>query len=126
MNAVLVQQQGQSTLSIYGPGARDPSIMKLYDAYLQSTGDANAAATLVLATVQAIAGPTVKTTSNEQPALRSEYLTVKQAASKYNLGERTIYRMVSDGLPVVRAGKAIRIRPRDLEKRLADSETILR
>ncbi len=58
--------------------------------------------------------------------INTDYLTVKQAAEKYNIGERTIYRMVEDGLPVARVGKAIRIKPRELAKWLEDSETILR
>jgi excisionase family DNA binding protein len=60
----------------------------------------------------------------DQPS--PEFLTVKQAAKKFNLGERTVYRMVEDGLPVTCAGRAVRIKPRDLAKWLADSETILR
>jgi excisionase family DNA binding protein len=92
-----------------------------YDYWFVKTNDPGAAATLVLAEVNSAAQP-IDLPAKTQP----EYLTVKQAAKSYNLGERTIYRMVEDGLSVVRAGRAIRIKPRDLEKRLADSETILR
>ncbi len=100
------------------------TIAQLYNECLAVTGgDASAAATLVLAQINA-----AQKTIDDQRSARSEdeYLTVKQAAKKYNLGERTIYRMVEDGLPVTRAGKAIRIKPRDLSKYLADGETILR
>jgi excisionase family DNA binding protein len=102
----------------------DPALAALYEEWLAKTGEVTAAAMLVLAQVQASLGATPDCRPEEQPV--GDYLTVRQAAKRYNLGERTIYRMVEDGLPVVRAGKAIRIKPRDLEKRLADSETVLR
>lgn len=105
----------------------DSTITNLFNEYHDLTGSAEAAATLVLAEVQSC----IPTAPSRQPILEplpanAEYLTVRQAAKKYNLGERTVYRLVEDGLPVTRAGRAIRIRPRDLEKRLADSETELR
>ncbi|MEX2172703.1 MAG: helix-turn-helix domain-containing protein [Pirellulales bacterium] len=97
-----------------------PTIKTLFDEYKGLTGSAEAAATLVLAQVQS------SRTDEPPPFSPVDYLTVKQAAKRYNIGERTVYRMIEDGLPVTRVGKAIRIRPRDLAKRLADLETILR
>jgi excisionase family DNA binding protein len=98
----------------------NPILTNLFNQYRELTGSAEAAATLVLAQVQ----------STQQPELpqptTADFLTVKEAAKKYNIGERTIYRMVEDGLPVARVGKAIRIKPRELSKWLEDSETILR
>ncbi|WP_146402576.1 helix-turn-helix domain-containing protein [Pseudobythopirellula maris] len=45
-----------------------------------------------------------------------ELLTVRQAAVRFNLGERTIYRLVEqNALPHCRLGTAIRIKPADLE-----------
>lgn len=94
-----------------------PAIKALYDACLAMTGDPNAAATLVLAQVQS---------GQMGERQQSEFLSVKEAAKKYNLGERTVYRMIENGLPVTRAGRAVRIKPKDLTKWLADSETLLR
>ena len=93
------------------------NIVDHYQRFLAETGSEVAAAIFAL--------DAVNCEERGKSHARPEYLTVKEAALKYNLGERTIYRMVEDGLPVVRAGKAIRIKPRDLEKRLEDSETIL-
>ena len=46
-------------------------------------------------------------------------LKVKQAAALYNIGERTLYRLVERGeLPHCRIGSAIRIKPVDLERYL--------
>jgi excisionase family DNA binding protein len=114
----------------------DAELELRYDCCLSKTGNEVAAAILTLATVIHAgqrAGGEAAAMSVQQAGNRveaslptAEYLTVKQAAAKYNLGERTVYRMVEQGLPVVRAGKSIRIKPRELEKRLADSETILR
>ncbi|WP_428308246.1 helix-turn-helix domain-containing protein [Lacipirellula sp.] len=55
-----------------------------------------------------------------------ELLTVKQAAKRFNIGERTIYRIIKNGLPVSRAGKAVRIKPADLAKALEYEGTRLR
>jgi len=101
------------------PGARTP-LIDLYRGYLAETGNEVAAAILAVGSTQNAATP-------DPPC--GELLTVKQAAQKYQLGERTIYRMIEDGLPVARVGRtgrAVRIKPRDLEKRLEDSETLLR
>jgi excisionase family DNA binding protein len=63
---------------------------------------------------------------NALPESTGDLLTVAEAASKFKLGERTIYRMVEQGLPVSRAGRAVRIKLQDLQRFLADSETRLR
>ena len=54
-------------------------------------------------------------------------LTVAQAAERFNLSKRTIYRMVDDGLPHSRARNTIRIKPVDLTEYLEtrNSEEIL-
>ena len=49
-------------------------------------------------------------------------LTVKQAAAKYQLGLRTVYRLIENGMPVTRVGRAIRINPVDLELWLSEGE----
>jgi predicted DNA-binding transcriptional regulator AlpA len=72
-----------------------------FSQYRKLTGSAEAAATLVLAQVQSGQRELPQPTSD-----KAEFLTVKQAAEKYNIGERTIYRLVEDGLPVTRVGKA--------------------
>lgn len=53
-----------------------------------------------------------------------EYLTIKQAAEKLQLSERSIARMIENGLQVSRVGKAVRIKPADLELYLSDQETV--
>ena len=53
-----------------------------------------------------------------------EYLTIKQAAESLQLSERSIARMIENGLPVTRAGKAVRIKPADLEQHLSEQETV--
>lgn len=91
------------------------NVESTYSHYLSLTGDVNAAATLTLAAATAGVKP-------ETPS--GDYLTVRQAAARYKLGLRTVYRLVEQGLPVTRIGKTIRIRPSDLEQRLADQDTI--
>jgi len=50
-----------------------------------------------------------------------ELLTVREAAQQYNLGQRTLYRLVERGeLPHHRIGTAIRIKPTDLLSYLED------
>jgi excisionase family DNA binding protein len=49
-------------------------------------------------------------------------LTVKQAAKMYNIGQRTVYRLVEKGLPHTKIGSAIRINPVDLELWLSEGE----
>lgn len=47
--------------------------------------------------------------------INPELLTVRQAAERYNIGERTLYRLVEGNeLPHHRIGSAIRIKPADL------------
>jgi excisionase family DNA binding protein len=60
---------------------------------------------------------------------KAELLTVKQAAEQFALSERTLYRMINDGLPVTRVGRTgrgTRIKPADLSKALAKPGKILR
>lgn len=100
----------------------DQSIKSLFDDYYALAGSAEAAATLVLADVNS------RQREIEQSGLLhapNAYLSVKEAAKRFSLGTRTVYRIVEQGLPVIRAGKAIRIKTRDLEHWLAGSETIL-
>jgi excisionase family DNA binding protein len=61
-------------------------------------------------------GRTVEPVNDDAP------LTVAQAAKRFNLGKRTIYRLVETGeIEAARVGTAIRIRPADLETYLARS-----
>lgn len=78
MNAVsnLVAQQDQPTLTLCDPGACDPSILRIYDAYLQKTGDANAAATLVMAQVQSDRATPTKTCDTLNPPQIAKLLAV--------------------------------------------------
>lgn len=56
----------------------------------------------------------------------AELLTVQQAAAKFNVSTRTIYRLTkAEQLPSVRIGTSIRIKPGDLEKCLQDSQESL-
>jgi excisionase family DNA binding protein len=58
-----------------------------------------------------------------EPVNDDAHLTVAQAAKRFNLGKRTIYRLVETGeLDAARVGTAIRIRPADLETYLARSQ----
>lgn len=96
------------------------STLDLYNSMLvESNGDVIAAVTATLAHV-------IEREGQQSTEQASEFLTVKQAAAKYNLGERTVYRMIEEGLKVTRVGRAVRIKPRDLQRWLADSETKLR
>ena len=114
----------------------NPTISHLYEEWFAKTGDASAAATLVLAQVQAgdcgqqeINGvmDAASVTLSKRESRRSTQpidavlLTVKQAAEHYNIGERTLYRLVKGGeLPHHRIGSAIRIKPMELERYLED------
>ena len=56
--------------------------------------------------------------SDQQP-LDPVLLTVKQAAARYNMGERTLYRLLEHGeLPNCGHGTSRRIKPSDLERYL--------
>jgi excisionase family DNA binding protein len=94
------------------------SLIEHYQRFLTDTGSEVAAAIFAI--------DAFYRDSQEKSSPRAQYVTVKDAAARFNLGERTIYRMIEGGLPTVRAGRAIRINPQDLEKWLEDSETILR
>lgn len=77
------------------------AITKLYKQYLEVTGDADAAATLVLAHV----------TGRQQ----TENLSVKEAAKQMGVSTATIYALCDSGqLRHRKIGRAIRIQPQDL------------
>ena len=49
-------------------------------------------------------------------------LTVPEVAALLRLSPRSIHRLIADGrLPIVRLGRAIRIRPQDVEVLMASS-----
>ena len=58
--------------------------------------------------------------------IEPELLTVKEAAERFNIGERTVYRLIENGHPFSRVGRAVRIKLSDLAKRLQDQGTKLR
>lgn len=97
------------------------SVASIYERYLDLTGDALAASNLTLAEV---------TLSAKAPSTsEAELLTIKQAAERFALSERTLYRMIADGMPVARVGRSgrgTRIKPSDLSKALAKTGKILR
>jgi excisionase family DNA binding protein len=95
------------------------STLELYKATLAQVGEPLAAAAITLAQV-------IENERSQSAEPASDFLTVKQAAKKFNLGERTVYRMIENGLPVIRAGRAVRVKPRDLSKWMADSGIQLR
>jgi excisionase family DNA binding protein len=93
-------------------------LLRLYQGYLEETGSEVAAAIFALDALR-------KVSDREATDSTSEFLTVQQAAARYQLGERTVYRLVEDGkIKVHRAGKAIRIRRLDLERHLAGRERL--
>jgi excisionase family DNA binding protein len=98
-------------------------LLRLYREYLKETREPAAAAIFAIESYRA--SERSKAPAPE-PSVDPELLTVRQAARKYNLGERTVYRMVEDGLPVTRVGRAVRIKPRDLARWLEDQGTVLR
>lgn len=91
-------------------------VAKLFGEYRELTGDAQAAASLVLAHT-AIAANT-----REQPGTSaSEYLTVKQAAREFNLSDRSLYRLTDLHR---RNGKSVRIKRSDLQAYLEGQESL--
>ena len=85
------------------------AITKLYDQYLKVTGDAGAAATLVLAHVTS--------------APKTENLTVKQAAAQLGICERSVYQLCMDGrLRHQKIGRRTLIQATDLAEFMADSQ----
>jgi excisionase family DNA binding protein len=95
-------------------------LIRLYRRYLKETGSEIAAAIFALdanRTQPANGGPLTN------PSADAEYLTVKQAAKRLQVSERTIARMIDKGLRVTRAGKTVRIRPADLEQHLEEQDT---
>jgi excisionase family DNA binding protein len=98
------------------------SVASIYERYLALTGDPLTASNLTLAEATLVAKSGERSTS---PAL----LTIKQATEQFALSERTLYRMIEDGLPVTRVGRSgrgTRIKPSDLAKALAKPGKILR
>jgi excisionase family DNA binding protein len=62
------------------------------------------------------------TTSPAPAALLRPLLTVPEVAALLRLSPRSIRRLIDDGrLPIVRLGRAIRIRPQDVEALVASS-----
>lgn len=55
---------------------------------------------------------------SETPNQKS-LLNVAEASERFNLSKRTLYRMIQDGLPHVKARGAIRIKAADLQEYLA-------
>lgn len=67
-------------------------------------------------------GPPPWTWTTPQPPTEPELVTVKQAAKMFALGERTIYRLVQDGLiPSSKVGRAVRLKPADLRRYLEET-----
>jgi excisionase family DNA binding protein len=72
------------------------TIDALYEHWFDRTRDANAAATLVLAQVQAQAGGF------------GHNLTVKEAANKLGVSPETVYKLCADGsMPCTRVGRRV-------------------
>ena len=96
-------------------------LLRLFHEYHEETGSEVAAAIFALdayhRTRETAATP--HTNHITEPA----YLTVKQAAERLQVSERTIARMIDNGLPVTRAGKTVRIKPSDLEQHLEEQDT---
>jgi len=64
------------------------SLVTDYQRFLAETGSEAAAAIFAIHAQQQVAAP----------AVEPELLTVKQAAERFALSERTLYRMIGDGL----------------------------
>jgi hypothetical protein len=98
MNAVshLVDQ---STFALYNLGACDQSILGLYDAWREITGDANAAATLVLAQVQAgqcASGALDSPAAADKPSSDGPF-TVTQVARQLRTSPDTVRGWINSG-----------------------------
>jgi excisionase family DNA binding protein len=91
----------------------NPAIAKLYDAWYEKTGDANAAATLTAADLQ---------TQQCKGKPRSDWLTIKQAASEFNISERSLYRLTDIHR---RRGRSVRIKRQELESYLDGTPDLL-
>lgn len=94
------------------------AISKLYDEWYSKTGDANAAATLTAAELQT----TRRKEKSSEPKKTSNLLTIKQAASEFNISERALYRLTNLHR---RNGKSVRISRSDLSNHLDDSADLL-
>lgn len=81
----------------------DPQIARLYDSWLEKTGDANAAAVLTAAQLQ-----------SHSPAPTAA-LSVKQAAAELGVSKETIYKLCDERvIPHGRIGRRITITPAQL------------
>jgi excisionase family DNA binding protein len=87
------------------------TVTQLYKRKLAETHNRKAAAWLTLAELI-------------QQERATGLLTVAQAAERFNVSKRTIYRMLDDGLPHVKARGAIRINSEDLQSYLNQGETL--
>jgi excisionase family DNA binding protein len=96
----------------------DGPLLRLYHSYLEETGSKVAAAILadshLRSAAKAITGAT---------QVKPDCLTIKQAAERLQVSERTVSRMIDNGLRVIRAGKTVRIKPADLEAYLEEQDT---
>lgn len=94
------------------------AISKLYDEWYSKTGDANAAATLTAAELQTKR----RKEKRDEPKTTSNLLTIKQAASEFNISERALYRLTNLHR---RNGKSVRIKRQDLQNHLDDTTDLL-
>ena len=67
----------------------------------------------------------IAATKTQLPEPSSEdYFTIKHVAEKLKISERSVARMIENGLSTTKVGKSIRIKPADLEQFLSDQETV--
>lgn len=64
------------------------------------------------------------TEAQKQEAQPSRYLTVDEVAKQLRLGRTKVYEMIAyEKLPVIRFGRAVRIKPARLQEWLAERES---
>jgi excisionase family DNA binding protein len=85
---------------------------RLYDQFLGKTGSPEAAATLVLATVQAA----------QHSGGESEAMSIKQAAKQLGVSKGVLYRLCQEGMPHNKIGRRITITPAQIEEYRALSQ----
>lgn len=89
----------------------DSSFVKLYDHWFGKTGDPNAAATMVLAQVQASAA------CQPAPDTSHDALSVSNVAQKLGVSKETVYKLCNEGsLRHTRIGRRITITPHQLSE----------
>jgi hypothetical protein len=103
----MASQQLVPPLRVHDPDLCDSSLVHLYDAWYERTGEAAAAAILTLAQVSACPSRSL------EPATSSDYLTIAEAAAAFNISKRSLYRLTSLHR---RRGRSIRIMRTDLER----------